>query len=215
MKFFSYESRFSQILIKLSYSCWLNTLWFLCSLPIITIGASTTALYSVTLKIVNDREASITKQFFENFKRNFAQATRLWLIALFLGLFLAADIYIVTRLRLSATGGIAVMWTLILALIIVATVIYTITLIYLFPLIAYYENTDIAMIKNSFLFGVRYLFSTILVFAIHLAMFYVVVNLFTPFVIFGEGLCAMLSSFLFIQIFLLNSYQNEKDEEEE
>ena len=215
MKFFSYESRFSQILIKLSYSCWLNTLWFLCSLPIITIGASTTALYSVTLKIVNDREASITKQFFDNFKRNFAQATRLWLIALFLGLFLAADIYIVTRLRLSATGGIAVMWTLILALIIVATVIYTITLIYLFPLIAYYENTDIAMIKNSFLFGVRYLFSTILVFAIHLAMFYVVVNLFTPFVIFGEGLCAMFSSFLFIQIFLLNSYQNEKDEEEE
>lgn len=214
MKFFSYESRFSQILIKLSYSCWLNTLWFLCSLPIITIGASTTALYSVTLKIVNDREASITKQFFDNFKRNFAQATRLWLIALFLGLFLAADIYIVTRLRLSATGGIAVMWTLILALIIVATVIYTITLIYLFPLIAYYENTDIAMIKNSFLFGVRYLFSTILVFAIHLAMFYVVVNLFTPFVIFGEGLCAMFSSFLFIQIFLLNSYQNEKDEEE-
>ena len=214
MKFFSYESRFSQILIKLSYSCWLNTLWLLCSLPIITIGASTAALYSVTLKIVNDREASITKQFFDNFKRNFAQATRLWLIALFLGLFLAADIYIVTRLRLSATGGIAVMWTLILALIIVATVIYTITLIYLFPLIAYYENTDIAMIKNSFLFGVRYLFSTILVFAIHLAMFYVVVNLFTPFVIFGEGLCAMFSSFLFIQIFLLNSYQNEKDEEE-
>ena len=44
MTFFSYESKFSQALIKLCYSCYLNLLWFLCSLPIFTIGASTTAL---------------------------------------------------------------------------------------------------------------------------------------------------------------------------
>ena len=41
MKFFSYESKFSQILLKLCWSCYLNLLWFVCSLPIVTIGAST------------------------------------------------------------------------------------------------------------------------------------------------------------------------------
>ncbi len=77
MSFFSYESKFSQILIKLSYSCWLNLLWMICSLPIFTIGASTTALYAVTLKIADDSETNVTKQFFDSFRKNFAQATRL------------------------------------------------------------------------------------------------------------------------------------------
>jgi len=42
--FFSYDSKFSQLMIKLCYSCYLNLLWFVCSIPIFTIGASTTAL---------------------------------------------------------------------------------------------------------------------------------------------------------------------------
>ena len=29
MKFFSYESKFSQLLLKLCYACYLNLLWFL------------------------------------------------------------------------------------------------------------------------------------------------------------------------------------------
>ena len=45
MKFFSYESRFSQLLLKLCYACYLNLLWLVCSLPIFTMGAATTALY--------------------------------------------------------------------------------------------------------------------------------------------------------------------------
>lgn len=48
------------------------------------------------------------------------------------------------------------------------------------------------MVKNSFLIGIRYLFCTILVFA----MFFAVVALYTPLIIFGEGLCALLSSYL-------------------
>ena len=214
MKIFSYDSKFSQTLLKVSYSCWLNTLWFICSLPIFTIGASTTALYSITLKIADDKEYSITKQFFESFKSNFAQSTRLWLITLFAGLFLGLDLYIVLKLRSASTGIIAIIWTIILALIIVAFIIYTITTIYLFPLIAYFENNDKAMIINSFLFGIRYLFTTILIFAIHLAMFYIIVNIFTPFVIFGEGLSAMLSSMLLIQVFLHNTSQNDQEVEE-
>ncbi len=212
MKIFSYDSKFSQILIKLSYACWLNTLWLLCSLPIVTIGASTTALYSVTLKIASDEESNITKQFFDNFKRDFKQATRLWLIALVVGIILVGDLYIVNQLRSHMSGTGAVLWTLMLAILIVASIVYAIILIYVFPLTAYFENTDFNMIKNSFLIGIRYLFTTILIFAIHLAMFYLIVNIFTPLAIFGEGLCALLSSYLLIQVFLQIVYRNEEVE---
>jgi len=94
MKFLSYDSRFSQILIKLSYTCWLNLLWIICSLPVFTIGASTTALYTVTLKMADDNESEITKTFFRAFRDNFPQATRIWLILLVIGVVLGGDGYI-------------------------------------------------------------------------------------------------------------------------
>ena len=208
MRFFSYDSRFSQVVLKISCSCWLNVLWFACSLPIITLGASTTALYDVTLRIVRDRETHITKEFFSAFRSNFRQATKLWMIMLIAGIILTGDLLIVSRLRASVTGNAAVLWTLVLAILIAAVIIYTIILLYLFPLIAYFENSDTAMIKNALLIGTRYLFSTILIFAIHFAMFWLVVVIYTPLAIFGEGACALLSSFIFAVVFRACAYSS-------
>lgn len=205
MKFFSYESKFSQILLKLCWSCYLNLLWFLCSLPIVTIGASTTALYYASLKLVREEDSSLTRQFFRSFRENFKQATVLWLILLGVGLFLGADGYILYHLRLSAAGPLAVMWTLILAVVIAASVVYVIVLLYVFPLLASVCNTNRAMLKNAFLIGTHYLFATILIFAVHFAMFFVVVAWFTPLIVFGEGLCALISAWLLNSILIASS----------
>lgn len=211
MKFFSYESPFSQVLLKLSYSCYLNLLWFLCSIPIVTLGAATTALYYTTLKIARgEEETSLTRMFFRSFRENFRQSTVLWLILLAAGAFLAGDGYILYHLRASSAGPAAVMWTLILALVIAAAVLYTIVLLYVFPLVASVSNTNWAMVKNSFLIGARYLFCTILVFAVHFAMFFAVVSFFTPLIIFGEGLCAMISSYLLSGVIRACSYDPNK-----
>ena len=196
MKFFSYESPFSQILLKLAYSCYLNLLWLLCSIPVFTVGASTAALYSVTLKIVRDRDGNLTRQFFKAFRENFCQATVLWLILLGVGLFLAGDGYILYHLFRSSQGAASVLWTLVSALVIAASLAYAVVLLYVFPLIASVVNSNWAMLKNSFFIGTHYLFCTILTAGIHFAMFYVTVSLFTPMMIFGEGLCALLSSYL-------------------
>ena len=212
MPFFSYESKFSQAMLKFCGACYLNLLWILCSLPVFTIGASTTALYYVTLKMVQDDESNITAMFFRAFRENFRQATTLWLIMLGIGLLLAGDGYILYHLHHSAAGIPAVMWTLMLALIIVAAIAYVIVLMYLFPLVASVRNTNWAMLKNSFFIGIHYLFCSILVFAIHLAMFYVVVNLFTPAIIFGQGLCALLSSYLLINVIRACSYDPTAEE---
>ena len=202
MKFFSYESKFSQLLLKLCYACYLNLLWMLCSIPIVTIGASTTALYYASLKIVRGEESYAGRMFFRSFKENFRQATQLWLILLGVGLFLGADGYILYHLRQSSTGARAVIWTVILAVVIAAAVLYVIVLEYVFPLLASVSNTNRAMLKYSFLIGTHYLFATILVFAVHFAMFFVVVAWFTPLIVFGEGLCAMISAWLLNSILI-------------
>lgn len=209
MRFFSYESKFSQLMLKLCYGSYLNLIWFIFSLPIFTVGASTAALYSVTLKIARDDNPRLLPEFVKAFRSNFKQATVLWLIMLVLGAVLGTDAYILYHLYKSTTGPIAVICTLGLALIIVAAIVYVIVMTYLFPLTASVKNTNFNMLKNSLLIGIHYLFCTILVFAIHFAMFFAVVAIFTPLIIFGEGLCALFSSYLLIGVIRAVSYEEE------
>ena len=215
MRFLSYDSKISQFLLKLCYACFLNLLWFFCSLPIITIGASTTALYYVSLKIVRDEEGNIAAAFFRAFRENFRQATVIWLILLAIGLFLAGDGYILYHLRLSSSGAPAVLWTLILAMVIAAGIAWVIEILYVFPLIASVRNTNGAMLKNAILIGTHYLFATLLVAAVHFAMFFVVVAWFTPLIVFGEGLCALVSAWLLDRVLAACSYDPDKLPEEE
>ena len=154
----------------------------------------------------------MTRMFFRSFRENFRQSTVLWLILLAVGGLLASDGYIVYHLRASSTGAAAVLWTLILALVIAAAVAYTIVLLFVFPLVASVSNTNWAMLKNSFFIGTHYLFCTILVFAVHFAMFFLVVSVFTPLIIFGEGLCALLSAYLLSNVIRLCSYDPDAEE---
>ena len=215
MRFFSYESKFSQLVLKISYACCLNLLGFVCSLPIFTAGAATTALYYASLKIIRDEESHVVAMFFRSFRENFRQATGIWLLLLGFGLFLAADMYILFYLRASSAGTMAVVWTLVLAAVIAVCIAYVIVLMYVFPLLASVSNTSLAMLKNAFLIGTHYLFATILVFAVHFAMFFAVVRIFTPLIIFGEGLCAMVSAWLLNSILISVSYVPSDDDDGE
>ena len=216
MKFFSYESRFSQLLMKLCWCCYLNMLWFVCSLPIVTMGAATTALYAACFKIHKEQEgSSVALLFFKAFRDNFKQATVLWLIMLGIGLLLGGDFYILYHLRAGSTGAAAVFWTLLLAVLIAACVAYVIMLSYVFPLTASVRNSTWAMLKNSLLVGTHYLFATIMVFAVHFAMFFVAVRFFTPILILGEGLCAMLSAWLLQNVIAAVSYVPDDEEVQE
>lgn len=74
---------------KLADLVFCNILFIVCSLPVVTIGASLTALYRCTLSIAADTEDSVIfRQFFEAFRRSFRRSTLLWLICLGAGLVL-------------------------------------------------------------------------------------------------------------------------------
>lgn len=180
-----------QFVNKIVYSVYLNILWFLCCIPVITVGASTTALFYVTLKISKNEEGNITKAFFRSFRQNFRQGTLIWLILLAAGIILGVDGYVLYHMRFEN-----LFWTLCTAVFCVAAIAYAIVLMYIFPLLARFDNTTGAMFKNALFIGIRFLFCTVLMAAVYFIMLLVIVRIFTPAVIFGEGLCALLCSFL-------------------
>lgn len=192
---FSIDNRFIQILNKFFCAAWLNILWFFCSLPIFTIGASTTALYYVSLKMIRNEEGNITKQFFTAFSSNFKKATLIWLPLFGLGIVLGIDGYVLYHLRLEN-----VFWTLCSAVFICAGVVYLIVLLNIFPLFARFENTIRATFQNAFIMGLRYLFCSILMAAVYFVIYYIIINIFTPFLIFGQGLGALICSWLILPI---------------
>lgn len=194
---------------KITYSAYLNILWLLCCLPIVTAGASTTALFYVSLKVAKNEEGSITRAFFHSFRENFRQSTIIWLILLAAGIVLAFDGYVFYHMRFENA-----FWTIGTAIFLVAVVAYAIILMYIFPLLARFDNTIGAMFKNSIMLGMRFLLCTAIMAAIYFIMAFVIINLFTPIIIFGEGLCALLCSYLLSNILLLCQEKTEENTHE-
>lgn len=180
---------------RVAYSAMLGCIWLICCIPIFTAGAATTALFTVTLKMVRNQEGNVFAQFFQAFKSNFKQSTIAGLIMLGLGLVLAVDGYALYHLRFENA-----FWTVLTAIFIVVLIAYAIIAMYLFPLMAYFDNTIPAMFRNSIMIGMRYIICTAVMAAIYFAMACVVINLLTPILIFAEGLCAYFCSYLLINI---------------
>lgn len=195
---------------RVVYSVWLNILWFVCCIPIVTVGASTTALFYVTLKMVKNEEGNITRQFFRAFRENFKQSTIVWLIMLVLGLALALDGYVLYHLRFSNA-----FWTVITAIYLVALAAYAIVTMYIYPLMARFENSIRMMFINSIMIGMRFLLCTVLMAVVYFAMAVIIINIFTPMIIFGEGLCAFICSYLLSNILDLCGPKKEEEPEEE
>lgn len=96
-KFFSFATKLAELM-------WLNILTILCSLPIITVGAAFTAMHRVLVDIYRDEENKITRVFFTSFKKNFWQATKIWLIYLVFYAVLLVDYWALKALDNSTIG---------------------------------------------------------------------------------------------------------------
>lgn len=202
---FNFDGPVLQFIHKIVYSVYLNILWFLCCIPIVTVGASTTALFYVTLKMSKNEEGNITKAFFHSFRENLKQGTLIWLILLALGILLGIDGYVLYHMRFEN-----IFWTLCTAVFCVAAAAYAIVLMYIFPLLARFDNTIGAMFKNALFIGVRFLFCTALMAAIYFGMLLVVVRIFTPAIILGEGFCALFCSYLLSNVLRLCQEKTEE-----
>jgi len=160
MGIFNQNSKLIKSVNKIIDLIWLNFLWVIFSLPLITIGASTCAAFSVTLKMVDDEEGYIARSFIKAFRQNFKQATIMWCITAPL-LYLA---YLIWQVVLKADS------TEYFFLLILGAILYTALLmvfnLYTYPLIARYENSLKNMIKNSLGICLTYFGRTVLILAL-------------------------------------------------
>ena len=71
MNVFEEGSPFIRFLNRMADLLIINLLTLLMCVPVITAGASLTAMHYVLLKIVRDEEGYIVRSFFRSFKLNF------------------------------------------------------------------------------------------------------------------------------------------------
>lgn len=119
MNFFNYESKPMQILMLLGDLIIMNFLYILCSLPIFTIGAAQTALYTGIKTLLDPEDDTYcSAAFFKGFKTGFKQITIAWCL---LGV-LVAILGAVTLLCIYYTGSYNSIqfWSAIIGLCIVA-----------------------------------------------------------------------------------------------
>lgn len=188
--FLSPDNKIMQFITKLVHACYLNVLWLICSLPVVTVGASTSALFAVSLKMVRDEEGDVTRAYFRAFKRNFRQATKVWIPLLLAGVLIVLDAYVLKRLSADSVG-----WTLLTALLYVAAAAYLIVLMYVFALIVTFENTVVRTILNALIIGMKYLIASALMGGIYFLLAFVTINFFNPLGLFALGIGAFLCSY--------------------
>ena len=153
MKFFSVDGALYKFLSRLWDMVKLNFMWLLFSLPIVTVGAATVAAYSVTLKMADEQEGYVARQFVKAFKENWRQGIPMGLLALFC----SYAVYLDFELQRVAEGD----STMFLIFGIVAAFVFGMSFIYAFPLSARYENTLIGTLKNSVNIATRYFARTL------------------------------------------------------
>ena len=142
-KLFRMDSPLMRFLTKIADLMVLNILFCVTSIPLITIGASWTALYSVTLKMVRDEEGSVSRSYFRSFRQNFRQATLLGRGVLVVLALLALDIRVLNGMAGGTAPGLLRVGVEILALLGIMV------LQYLFPSLARFEASLADTLKNA------------------------------------------------------------------
>ena len=195
--FFSPDNPVWRFFILLGRIWWLNILWLVCSLPIITMGASTTALIYSCMKLRAD-DGYPTKNFFRSFKENFRQSTLLWLIYLAMAVLIALGLIFWNNSTLPFAK---IAWAVILAV----GILYFMSLMYVFAIQSKFINPIKDTIKYSVLMAFTNFKSTVLIALIFIGV--VLLNIFSYFVVnfitlnIGMGIVTYWASFHYQMVF--------------
>lgn len=157
--FFSPDSKFMQTMSRLADLVVLNLLFLVSCVPLFTIGAASTAMYTVCFQLGTEKESGIFRTYFRSFRENFKQSTILFLILALLLLALFFD----TLLLFSMTSWLRYGCVLTGFLLVLAVLMYS----YAFPLLSQFANSTRQTLKNSLFLSLGYLPRSLLIGALN------------------------------------------------
>lgn len=160
---FNLDNPVMRFLSKVFDVMFLSVLWGLFCMPIVTIGASTTAMYYATVKVIRRERGYIFREFWKSFKMNFLQATASWvLIVIATGLFYANVKF--------AAGLEGKMGTVLYVVYIGMAIIVLGCGLYIFPVLSRFSMKTMQLLKISLFLFFKYLLKSVLLAAIVLGV---------------------------------------------
>ncbi len=152
---FGFHGSFTAFCSKLFDTLMLGFMWIVCSIPLITIGASSTALYYAIVKCVKNDDGYASQQFFKCFKKNFLQATILWVILVAVYLLMRLN----TGILMAKTEGLA---GLVMIGFYTAVCVYVIIVAcYVFPCLSRFDMPTGWFLKIGIYMGIRYFLTSL------------------------------------------------------
>ena len=155
MNIFSLDGGVYRMLDRAINFLFLNVIWLLFCLPIITIFPATAAMFGVVREWNQKKNQGVFRTFFMLFKETFLKSFLfgiVWFILAYL-------FYFNISISLQMSGSLKL---IILSILICLCLLFTLASIYLFPLMVHYKMQWVALIKNAILFSVSQLKTTIL-----------------------------------------------------
>lgn len=199
---FNYDNIFIRMLSRVGDAMLLSVLFVLFSLPVVTIGASLTAMYYTAMKGINGDDGYIWKYFTKSFKENFKQSTVMWIMFMLAFGVLGVDVWFWISQWTENRVEIAKPFLLVSVILLSIAVIM---FIYAFPLQAKFDNGIKAQMKNSLLMGVKYFPTTLLIAAITgvvvWVFYYQTIVAIVGFVIIGFGVMGYMYSYFMLKCF--------------
>lgn len=159
-----FEGSFMNFCDKIFDVMILGFLWILCSLPVITIGASCTALYYAIVKCIKNNEGYVSRSFFHSFRQNLGPATFLWVIFAGVSFLMQLNIGILME---KTDGYVGLFFIVLYAFV---SIYAALAACYAFPALSRYDMTAGWILKISLYMVGRY-FLTSLMLAVILVCF--------------------------------------------
>lgn len=201
-RFFNMDNGIFSFLSVVADLIILNLIFIICCVPLVTIGASFSALYTVTLKMVKKEEGYIIKGFLTAFKNNFKQSTITFV------LFVIAIAILLIDIRFLSVFLTGIIGTIVQALVFALLFILSIMASYTYPLIAKFTNTTKNILRNALLMAIRHLPFTILILLVNILPIvsfffnaYTLVYGGAIYLLIGFSISAFVNSYLFNRIF--------------
>ncbi len=183
---------------------------YLSFIPLVFIGPATTAVFSITLRMVDEQEGYIGNEFITAYRENFKKGMVIGIIALIAVYAIWLDFQFYHAAETLGRSS-----TLYLILGIVAGIMAFLHLIYAFPLQARYENSIINTLRNSYSITIKFFVKTIFLILVLVALLALFTwNFVTQFlgILIGPASIMLAISGFAIQAFRLIENENEARE---
>lgn len=142
------DSPVARTITKFTQMIYMGLLWFVCSIPIATLGSATAALYEVLLKLQKDEEGALGSAFFRAFRNDLKCATLAWLPILAAEMLFGVNFFYYAILG----GGHYPVQSVVFGLLtVLALTVYG----YVFPILAKFENSTAGTFRMAFLLAIR------------------------------------------------------------